>query len=320
MLSRILEEPNFKDVYIQLIKLPVVGNFRVGHFKEPWSLERTSSNYITFMERSLPVAFSAGYGLGMGLFNHALKKRATWNAGLFYDTLGEAPPITNSLFRPGAWVGALRLTGLPWYKDKGKKLAHLGFSYAHEDQGQANSLLIRTRPESHLVVVRPVSTGIVAGVTGLDRWLLEGAVVFGSFSLQGEYANLITETGSGMGESNYSSFYVHGSYFITGEHRPYKTESGIFGRVKPKRNFDGKGGWGAWQVAIRYSTIDLNDDGIGAARGGEMDDYTLGLNWHLNSQTRFMFNYVHADVDSAAIPAVPAGKLNIYQFRFQVDF
>ncbi|MEE8260545.1 MAG: porin, partial [Nitrospinaceae bacterium] len=86
-------------------------------------------------------------------------------------------------------------------------------------------------------------------------------------------------------------------------------------------NFDGEGGWGALQVALRYSTLDLNDDNSAPAyRGGEMDNITLGLNWHLNPNTRFMFNYVHSMVDSGAVPSTSAGNLNIFQARFQIDF
>ncbi len=104
------EEPNFKDVYIQLLKLPVVGNFRVGHYKEPWSLENlTSSKYITFMERSVPIAFSRGRGLGMGFFNHGLDKRLTWNVGVFYDTDNEAPPRHQN--RHLRWSGEFRVSG-----------------------------------------------------------------------------------------------------------------------------------------------------------------------------------------------------------------
>ncbi|MCH7651869.1 MAG: porin, partial [Nitrospinae bacterium] len=64
-----------------------------------------------------------------------------------------------------------------------------------------------------------------------------------------------------------------------------------------------------------------NDDNSAAAYlGGEMDNITVGLNWHLNPNTRFMFNYVHSMVDSAAVPSASAGNLNIFQARFQIDF
>ena len=55
----------FKDVFIELNKLPIKGNLRVGHFKEPLRLEAlTSSKYITFMERGLPIAFAPDRNTG----------------------------------------------------------------------------------------------------------------------------------------------------------------------------------------------------------------------------------------------------------------
>ena len=74
----------FKDAYIQLKKLPLAGNFTVGHFKEPFSLEElTSDKYITFMERSLPNVFSSGRNLGVRLNRAFMAKRATAAVRLF---------------------------------------------------------------------------------------------------------------------------------------------------------------------------------------------------------------------------------------------
>ncbi len=314
------EEPNFKDVYIQLVKLPIVGNFRVGHYKEPWSLENlTSSKYITFMERSLPNAFSKGRSLGAGFFNHALDKRLTWNAGVFYDTDSEAPPVTNAGNGPGQVDYGFRVTGLPWYQDKGKTLVHLGFSLAHEDHGVGDTFQIRSRPESHLTANRPVDTGTQA-MEKVTRYNVEAAAVYGPFSVQGEYMVLNGDAPDGTPGVHYTGWYVHASYFITGEHRKYKTKAGAFARVSPNNNFE-EGGWGAWQLALRYSTLDLNDDNSAAAYlGGEIDDITVGLNWHLNPNTRFMLNYINSSVDSGAVPSVDAGSMDTVMARFQLDF
>ena len=77
-----------------------------------------------------------------------------------------------------------------------------------------------------------------------------------------------------MGDDiRYNGYYIFGSFFLTGEHRPYKTSSGAFDRVKPKNNLDGKGGWGALEFAARYSMLDLNDEDM---NGGELSNFTLG--------------------------------------------
>ncbi len=72
---------------------------------------------------------------------------------------------------------------------------------------------------------------------------------------------------------------------------------------------------GAWEVGLRYSHIDLNDEGIS---GGEEDNITVGLNWYLNPNVRMMFNYVNADLEDRA--GIPDGDADIFQTRFQIDF
>ena len=52
----------FRDVYVQVKELPYAGHIRFGQFFECWGLQQqTSSNYITFMERSV-IAPVAGIG------------------------------------------------------------------------------------------------------------------------------------------------------------------------------------------------------------------------------------------------------------------
>ena len=51
--------PSFLDMYIEHIDLPLLQNVRVGHFFEPFSLERVTQNRNnTFMERSLVDTFA----------------------------------------------------------------------------------------------------------------------------------------------------------------------------------------------------------------------------------------------------------------------
>jgi len=62
---------------------------------------------------------------------------------------------------------------------------------------------------------------------------------------------------------------------------------------------------------LRYSSADLSDGNN--TTGGELDNITLGLNWHLNPNTRVMLNYTAADL-------AETGDSNIVQVRFQIDF
>ena len=294
-------DADFKDVYVGLKKLPGVGTLKVGHFKEAFGLEElTSSKYITFMERSLPVIFAPSRNTGVGVSNTALNKRLTWAAGLFLDTggYGDEDDAENSA------AATARITGLPWYGGK-DRLLHLGLSYTNRD-AKDDAVEYDQSPEAHLAPDF-VDTGSIAADSE-NRFGVEVALVYGAFSLQGEYMGANVETPDGS-DPSFSGYYAYASYFLTGENRAYKNSSGTFDRVKPKTNF-GKGGTGAWEVALRFSGLDLNDDPI---QGGELEDITFGLNWYLNPNVRTMFNYVLADLDTV-------GDAEIVQLRFQIDF
>ena len=51
-----------------------------------------------------------------------------------------------------------------------------------------------------------------------------------------------------------------------------------------------------------------------------MTDITAGVNWHLNPNTRVMFNYVYSKADNVGEQKVDNGAVNIFETRFQIDF
>jgi phosphate-selective porin OprO/OprP len=293
-------QAKWEELYVGVLDVPVVGNIRVGRVYEPFGLEvQTGSNYITFMERSLLHALTPDKNSGFLFYKSELEDRMTWTVGVFKDTDDVGNRISD-----GEYNFTARLTGLPWYEDKGRKLFHIGAAYSHRNPND-DKVCFRERPEVH-ISPRYVDTHDITDVDDMDLMGAEAALVAGPFSLQGEYMNAMTNTADGA-DPTFSGFYAMASYFLTGENRPYK--GGLFGRVKPKKNF-GAGGPGAWELAMRYSHLDLSDEEV---QGGELDDITVGVNWYLNPNTRFMFNYVHADLDEV-------GQSDTLQTRAQVDF
>ena len=128
---------------------------------------------------------------------------------------------------------------------------------------------------------------------------------------------------------NYTGTYIEAGYFLTGEHRGYKTSSMTFNRVKPFTNFfsvrtaDGVcRGPGAWQVVGRFSYLDLSDGEAFSTAGsehGRLNTFGLGLNWYLNPNMRVMANYVYNDVERTKNAV---GDFNNYAsgVRFQIDW
>ena len=300
-------DADFKDVYMGLKNVPHVGNIRVGQMKPPFSLEQlTSSNNITFLERSLAHAADPPRNVGVMVYDDMLDQRMTWAAGVFRQTDDYGDGTGGR-----AYTATARITALPWYEDEGKKLLHFGLGYAHLNF-EDDEIRYRARPESHLAP-RLVDTGTFGAEYG-DLIGAEAALVHGPFSVQAEYVHALMQgRGWRVHDPHFWAASVQASYFLTGEHRSYKTSTGTWGRIKPRKNFTWNGdddGPGAWEIAARYSHLHLNDGGVD---GGRLRDFSLGLNWYLNPNMRVMWNYVFAD-------PTEGGNVDIFQMRLQMAF
>lgn len=292
-----------RDVYLGLKEIPVMGGIRFGQFKEPFSLEElTSSNDITFVERSLMNALAPSRQTGIMVHHSAAGDRVNWAGGIFKDTDDTGTGTGDDNY---AFTG--RISGSPWFAEEGRRLLHFGYAISHRELDD-QFVRFRSRPEAHLAPVF-LDTGLI----GADSYRLqgfEGAVQVESFSLQSEFSRAKVDRLTGA-DADFQGFYVEGSFLLTGEHRSYKRSSGAFGTVRPRNNFlNGRGGAGAWETKVRFSRLDLDDQEI---MGGIVEDLTLGINWYLNPNVRIMWNYVHADLESV-------GDADIFQMRFQLNF
>jgi phosphate-selective porin OprO/OprP len=82
--------------------------------------------------------------------------------------------------------------------------------------------------------------------------------------------------------------------------------------------FAANGGFGAWELAARYSRMNLDFDAgprgsaaaPGGVRGGDQQAWTLGVNWFPNPNVKIMMNYMLIDVDRLN----PAGPGNPQPF------
>ncbi len=313
---------DIKDIWIAYSKTPFIGEIKAGHFKEPISLERlTSLTNITFMERALPTeALSPGRNMGIMGSNSVLEDRMTWAAGAFLLTgsFSDIGDFNDQLTNAFGTALTARITGLPRYADNGQTLLHLGFSYSHQfrDYKRTESdLKLRAHPESRLTNDVLVNTGAFPAES-VDFFGSELAMVSGPLSFQGELSYMFTNADVGENRQ-FWGFYGYASYFLTGEHRNYDRSRGVFLGVTPNHDFHFfEKGWGAWELGLRLSYVDLNSKDI---KGGKEGNLTFGINWYLNRKIRFMFNYIHAEVRDRAEPQIDNGSADIFQIRFQIS-
>ena len=308
-----------KDSWFQFNPLPYIGSITLGNMKEPYSLDALiSSGNTTFMTDALPtLAFAPGRNIGVMANNTALDEHLTWAIGGFWNTgsYSDFAGAKDAFSNANGFHVTGRITYLPTYEDGGRELTHLGLSVSL--QSFNNPTATRAVAETSLNNDYFADTGLFQP----DRASLvavEFAKVDGPWSLQSELTWSKFQAPS-LGNPLLTGFYVYGSYILSGEHRLYDTSEGVFYGVIPKQDFSiANGTWGAWELALRLSTLNLNSQTLA---GGRQRDVTAGLNWYLNKNTRVMFNYVHALVNGRANPpVVDGGRANIVQARLQVAF
>jgi phosphate-selective porin OprO/OprP len=207
-----------------------------------------------------------------------------------------------------ALIHARLLSWLPIYEDNGRCLIHVGLGISHSDLDEdVYRLRARTLLRNGPAALHPPLANVLIGASSQTLIVPEFALQWGEFSLQAEYcANWFGDTrfpaagGPFHGTTFQQSAYVQALYCLTrGDYTSFNTKLGsgtAFARTSPQRPYfwvEGEDGCnchspGAWQIGARYSWIDLNDKGLQA---GILHDLTLGLNWYLNPNIKFQWNY-----------------------------
>jgi len=282
-----------------------LGKLRVGFMNEPFSLQRQTSSYnLGFLERSLPVqTFSPGTNVGAMVHESGKKGRYSWALGIFsFGQQNDANASGSVLSLTG------RFTHLLSYRNQGRDLLHVGVSLSSRSPTGSDTRY-RSRPEARFVDYL-VDTGTFSA-SHLTLIGAEAVAVRGSLSAQAEYVRSDVSA-QAVGDPVFMGAYVQVGWFITGDHRPYRTNSGTFGRMLPRNKYGGgnpfkKKNGGAWELVGRLSRVDLTD---GLIEGGELVDVSAALNWYANATTRIELNYIFASPKNQ-------GAANILLLRLQ---
>ncbi|MGH0037186.1 MAG: OprO/OprP family phosphate-selective porin [Myxococcota bacterium] len=280
---------------------------RGGNFVAPFGLEDfSSSNHSTFMERALPSALAPSFQTGGSVLT-----RGGWDHdwGRSSWTLGGAaylePLDDHELDRHKSnhWGLSSRLTLAPLAEER--RVVHLGASVEHLDVDGGSRFRYRARPETGLGSSL-LNTGRLDGVDDVLTAGVEAALLWGPVSVQAEYIQARLRRPD-RPNPTFRGGYVQASWIVTGEARRYSRTMGTFRGVRPKRS------WGAIELALRFSTLDLNEETVS---GGRARDVTAGINWYLLENLRFMVNYVCVDGknqdDESDDPHIVQGRVALY--------
>ncbi|GAB6067306.1 hypothetical protein JCM13664_06240 [Methylothermus subterraneus] len=276
----------------------------VGQFKEPLGLESlNSSNDITFIERAIGSRVFHDFGgssdgrrVGIGLFTH--DPGGWWTAQAAVFGKGAAGNEFGKTQDSDPLVFTGRFTLAPWHGEEG--VVHLGMAGSWLRFDGKSDVRFRAVPEERIgEAVRLLDTGLLSGIESVVRLMPEAALIYGPFSLQGEYQRAQLY---GKQNFNFDAWYAQATWSLTGEPREYDPDNGLIRNPHP-HTLVGKGGWGAWELAARYGKADLGD--CNHPQCAAERNFTAGLNWYVNPNAKLMFNYVRVlDVNKGTFRGV----------------
>ena len=292
-------------------------SFQFGQFKEPFSQEENcSSRFNDFAERSLVNRLVPQHDVGM-----------MWS-GLFADkVVGVELGFFNGNGRNQANENndekdlALRLRVSPFRASDNDMLKNLRFGIA-TTYGDVDNLALGDITGADYSNANMIDfTGTEDGIR--QRIGIEVSWIFGSASIRAEYVTMNREVIVAADQEDFdtTAYYLQFTYLLTGEAKAVEN------RIVPKNPFSVKNGtWGAWELAVRYASLDASDGEdvgvVGAAANQEVTEITLGVNWWMTSNVRLMLNYemFTFDEDIPQTGGEPIGDQSIFYTRLQIDF
>jgi phosphate-selective porin OprO/OprP len=307
-------------------------SFEFGYSDTFFTLEEAQgSNDITFMERSAPQVAAVSVNAGDNRSNVG---------GRFYNDrlwIGAyvTGPANGNAHGVGESIGAFERVAYQFLSTPDYSL-HIGGDFdeiikaPQAAAGAANGFAISSTPELRVDPTTFATTGAAgtaygtlgAIVSGVNHSVSGGYIAdaelagtYGPLLLQSEYYHFDIDR-IGLKTAAFDGEYAQVAYTLTGEAHKYNKAAGAYVSPVPAYDFaPSQGHWGAFEIAARYSYIDLTSNftaGLpisatsqpSAINGGKETGYTVGLNWYPNTYMRVMLNYIHTDFEKANPAAV----------------
>jgi phosphate-selective porin OprO/OprP len=289
---------------------------RAGKFKSPVGLDRLQSgSSMTFIERSLVDNLIPNRDLGLQLYGDFRQGEIGYQLAVLNGVVDGGSTDTDV---NDAVDVAARVFAHPFRNTSVVPLQGLGVGIAGtygQEQGTAASPQLpqfRTSSRNSYFRYSADSPATAAGTTVADgtHWRVtpQGYYYWGPFGSLFEYgiSSQDLRKGAATATTRNDAWQVRASYVLTGEANTYKG-------VSPENPFNfGGGGWGAWEMALRYANLDI--DGETFTKGfadntrsvSEIDSITAGVNWWLNRNILWQLNYEHSEFAKGKVIAPPS--------------
>ncbi len=298
--ATVLQDAYYENIYIAQAKL------RAGKFKTPFGLERLETDANThFVELALPSSLTPNRDVGAQVSGPLANGSVSYAVGVFNgnpdntvtdaDT-NDSKDVAGRVFFThqglGAGLGATYGTeagSLPTFKTTGGQTI---FSYATGSAADGERFCISP----------------------------QGDYYRGPFGLLAEYieSGQVIKKGSADNRIRHSAWQTAASVILTGEKNSYADG------VAPQHAFDPRnGGWGAWELAARYSELDFDDDVLtlglanNASSVSRAQAWAIGINWYLTRHVKYVLNFERTTFTGGAAGGTDREPENVLVARIQ---
>lgn len=319
--------PNLQDGYINARFQPWL-KLQAGKFKVPVSLERLQSGGdLRFVERSyVSNALLPNRDIGVQLHGDVLEGRVNYAVGVFDGVADGGSNSTNNDNNVDKDY-AVRIFTEP-FKNRANALSGLGLGIAGTfgDSNNASGSLAGTTyrsPGQQTIFQYNAATRADGEQT---RFAPQFYYYYGPFGVLGEYAQVSVDVARDERAEtlDHDAWQLAATYVLTGEDNSYKS-------INPVNPFDlEKGSWGAWEIGLRYSALNID----AAAFTGAADvrfanatsstesaqSWAVGVNWYLNKNLKIQATYEQTAFDSGIDDAADRKDEKVLFTRLQVSY
>ena len=298
--------PEIKDAYIAFTGVKNL-EIKAGNFKENFSIQRnTTSRYLQFMERPMVTYLAPSRHMGI---NVKYSLPALWaSAGVFGPALEDAE--TQTAIEDGnkdygldcglSYTG--KIVYRPLHKMKDASL-HIGAAVSYRNPKTSstdgyNAVRYSTRNTTAINRKKVLDTDAIQYLNNELAWTFELAGHYKGLRYEGAYiarkpfvdeAKWEAKVGAAPEFTPAWGWYVQAGYLLFGGNQNYDA-----GGAKYTRTNNGKS-WGDIELCARVEYCDFNISKY--VMGGSAYAYSLGLNFHVTRNVKFVINYQYNDND-----------------------
>ncbi|MDO4576187.1 MAG: porin [Planctomycetia bacterium] len=291
-----------RDIYLKWVGTKRLPSLQIGYFKEALGLGMlTSSNDIWFIQRSAAdrvlSQFAMDRALGAAVGNSWRNRDLLWSVGYYYRTNTDLEEQFADNHGHGI---SFRLARLVYENPETAARLHVGMGYGFKRWETEDALNFSVGMDTRTSAL--LSTGDFYGTQWTQTLAPELLWTYRSLAVQAEYYGTFLD-----GDSNafFQGVSVQAGWWLTGEHYTYSRSRGTLARMEPRndllhlncRRCQLFSGPGAWQIAYRFSWIDLSD--LPGPQTGQMWEHTVGLNWFWTLHCRWLLDYTLARCEYA---------------------